>query len=260
MPRILEHSATSWKGQEVAHKRSVIDGVDPRVRLVVTGVFALVVVINHDLVGLSVALLAALATAGAANLKVGRTIRRVLAMDLFMVFLLIMLPFTVPGEPLFEVAGLGASAEGFRRAFEILLRANAIILVLLALVGTMDATVLGHALARLRLPLKLVHLLLFTVRYLDVISREYQRMRKAMKARAFTLRSNSHTWRSVGHLIGMLLVRSLERSERILAAMKCRGFRGQLYLLDDMACTSRDSVFAAVALAVMGLIVGISAL
>ena len=38
-----------------------------------------------------------------------------------------------------------------------------------------------------------------------------------------------------GYLIGMMLVRSLERSERILAAMKCRGFTGRIPLLERMA-------------------------
>jgi cobalt/nickel transport system permease protein len=83
--------------------------------------------------------------------------------------------------------------------------------------------------------------LLFTVRYLDVISREYKRMRKAMKARAFIPRNSWHTWRSFGYLVGMLLVRSLERSERIYAAMKCRGYCGKLYLFDTMEWQKRDT-------------------
>jgi cobalt/nickel transport system permease protein len=42
----------------------------------------------------------------------------------------------------------------------------------------------------------------------------------------------------------MLLVRSLDRSERIIAAMKCRGFRGRFYLLDHFAFSRRDIWFA----------------
>jgi cobalt/nickel transport system permease protein len=44
----------------------------------------------------------------------------------------------------------------------------------------------------------------------------------------------------------MLLVRTLERSERIAAAMKCRGFHGRFYLLDHFAMRRRDWVFAGV--------------
>jgi cobalt/nickel transport system permease protein len=41
-----------------------------------------------------------------------------------------------------------------------------------------------------------------------------------------------------------MLVRAIERSERILGAMKCRGFSGRLFLLQDYALTRRDYVFA----------------
>ncbi|MCX8955322.1 cobalt ECF transporter T component CbiQ, partial [Ruegeria sp. NA] len=48
-----------------------------------------------------------------------------------------------------------------------------------------------------------------------------------------------------GYLVGMMLVRAIERSERILDAMKCRGFSGRMLLLQDFALTRRDIVFAA---------------
>ena len=46
---------------------------------------------------------------------------------------------------------------------------------------------------------------------------------------------NGHSYRTFGYLVGMLLVRSFDRSERVLAAMKCRGFRGQYWLLDHFS-------------------------
>ena len=235
-----------------------MDAVDPRLRLLSAAAFALTVVFSIAFPALVSGLLLAIGLALLAHLNLRRTLRRVIAMDLFMLFLLVMLPFTMPGEPLFQIGGMTASKEGLLRALEIILKANAVILALLALAGTMEATTLGHALARLGLPHKLVHLLLFTVRYLDVISREYRRMRKAMRARAFVPRSNAHTWRSIGYLIGMLLVRSLERSERILAAMKCRGYNGHFYLLDDMALTRADAWFIAAGLPVLAAIIGLN--
>jgi cobalt/nickel transport system permease protein len=96
----------------------------------------------------------------------------------------------------------------------------------------------------LRVPHKLTHLLLFTVRYLDVLRREYGRLNAAMRLRGFRPRTNMHTYRTYGHLIGMLLVRSLDRSERVVAAMKCRGFRGHFYLLDHFHFSRLDAPFA----------------
>jgi cobalt/nickel transport system permease protein len=69
-----------------------------------------------------------------------------------------------------------------------------------------------------------------------------------MRARAFVARADRHTWRSFGWLIGMLLVRSFERSERIVAAMKCRGFDGRFHLIDQFAWRPGDTALAAVLL------------
>jgi cobalt/nickel transport system permease protein len=117
--------------------------------------------------------------------------------------------------------------------------------------------VLAHALHHLHLPEKLVHLMLFTVRYVEVLRREYGRLAAAMKARGFRPRMNRHTYRAYGYLVGMLLVRSLDRSERIVAAMKCRGFRGRFYLLDHFALARRDGWFAMVAAVVLVLLAAV---
>nr|WP_228051064.1 cobalt ECF transporter T component CbiQ [Pontibacterium sinense] len=225
------------------HEQSLIDSLDPRLRVVAAFLFALVVVSSEQFLVLLIGLATSLLLARLAKLNFKRTLRRVIAMDMFMIFLIIMLPFTTPGEVLFSVAGLPASKEGLLHASKIALKANAVVLCLLSVVGTMSATTLGYSMARLRVPDKLVHLLLFTVRYLDVIGQEYKRMRRAMQARAFVLRTDRHTWRSIGYLIGMLLVHSLERSERIADAMKCRGYNGRFYLMDEMVLARQDYTF-----------------
>jgi len=115
-----------------------------------------------------------------------------------------------------------------------------------------EPTQFGHALSRLRVPDKLVHLLLFTVRYLDVIGQEYKRMRRAMQARAFVMQANRHTWRSIGYMIGMLLVRALERSERVMNAMKCRGYQGRFFLMDDARLGRFDLVFVICSIPMLG--------
>ncbi|MBN3561703.1 cobalt ECF transporter T component CbiQ [Aliamphritea spongicola] len=258
MPQNLEHSGTSWKGQQLKHHRSVIDILDPRVRVAAAMLFAFAVVLSHNFAVLIFGLLLALLVAALAKLNFKRTLRRVIAMDMFMIFLVIMLPFTTPGREMFSVFGFAASIEGLLHACKIALKANAVVLALLALVGTMGATTLGHAMAHLKVPEKLVHLLMFTVRYLDVIGQEYKRMRRAMQARAFVLRSNMHTWRSIGYLVGMLLVHSLERSERIMAAMKCRGYQGKLYLLDNMEIVRHDYYFMVLSGFCLAILVGLN--
>jgi cobalt/nickel transport system permease protein len=132
------------------------------------------------------------------------------------------------------------------QATVIALKANAVVLALLALVGTLEPVAVGHALARLGAPDKLVHLFLLTVRYLGLLGEEYRRLTRAMRARGFVPRSDGHTWRSLGWLLGMLLVRSLERAARVTAAMRCRGFHGRFHLLDPVAWGIADTRLALV--------------
>jgi cobalt/nickel transport system permease protein len=54
---------------------------------------------------------------------------------------------------------------------------------------------------------------------------------------------NIHTYRTLGYLVAMLLARSLDRSERIAAAMKCRGFSGKFYVVDHFSAKQIDAVF-----------------
>jgi cobalt/nickel transport system permease protein len=213
--------------------RGVVARLDPRTRVVVALLFATAVVAEarFDILGVLLALAALLA--GLARLPVGTTVRRLLALEGFMVMVLAMLPFTTPGRVIALPLGLAATAEGLAGAGLIVLKANAVALATLALVGSLEPVVLGRALARLGTPERLVHLLLFTVRYVDVLADEYRRLRLAMRARAFRARAGWHTWCSLGCLFGMLMVRSAERAERIHAAMRLRGFTGRFHLLDD---------------------------
>lgn len=220
--------------------------LDPRARILAVMVFAVVVVGVHGFAALGLALAVSFGLMLLARLPPARTLRRMAAMDGFIVFMLLLLPFTVPGEAVFTVAGHGASREGMVQAARIALKANAVVLALMALVGSMESVTLGHALHRLGVPANLAHLLLFTVRYIEVIHQEYLRLRIAMKTRGFQPANSRHTYRSFGYLIGMMLVRALERSERILQAMQCRGFSGVMPLLDSFRFGRRDIAFALV--------------
>jgi cobalt/nickel transport system permease protein len=240
---------SAWAGPSSLHEDRVAHGpigrLDPRSRVLAAFGFALAVVSLGHLAALGLALLMAAGCAVLARLGAAATLRRLLALDGLMVVVLVMLPFTVPGAPVAAFAGLEATREGLHQAGAIMLKANAVALMMLALLGSMDPVVLGRTLARLGVSGKMVQLYLFTVRYLDRLHREYRRLRTAMRARAFVMRTDRHTWRALGYLFGMLLVRSLERSERILQAMRCRGFDGQFPSLNEPGRFRRpDGLFA----------------
>jgi len=251
----LAHQVFDIEATEPGRGSGRVRALDPRVRIVVAVVFAVAIVSMRDVTALCGAVAVSMVLMFEAGLPPIKTLKRVIAMDSFIIFMIAMLPFTMPpatpDDILFSLWGFPASQQGLDKAILIGLKANAIVLMAMTLVGTMEPVVLGHALYRLKLPHNLVLLMLFTVRYIDVIHEEYQALRRAMKMRGFQSKANLHSYRSFGYLVGMMLVRSMERSERIMQAMKCRGFAGRIEILDNLRFRTADAVFLVVMLAVL---------
>lgn len=226
------------------------DAIDPRARIVAAVIFSGATLALQALAPLCGAVAVAVVAASAVRIPLRRLLVRLAMLEGFVVVLLATLPFTVPGKAILTIGLLSATLEGVMLAIGIALKANAIALMLLSQIGTIEPTRLGHALIRLGLPSILVGLMLLTVRYIGVLEDEYRRLRRAMRSRAFRPGANPHTWRSLGWLMGMLLVRSNDRAHRLLQAMKCRGYTGQFFLIDRLAMTTNDWLYGVVAFAV----------
>ncbi|WP_421904530.1 cobalt ECF transporter T component CbiQ [Mameliella sp.] len=246
MTHILSNTSAALPGDGARRGPGPIAALDPRVRILSAVAYGVFVVALDSLIALSAALALSLTLLALSRLPPGKTLKRVAMVDGFILFMLALLPFTVPGDPIFTLWGYPASWQGLARAIQIGLTANAVVLALITLVGTMEPVTLGHALYRLKAPETLVHLLMFTIRYVEVLRQEYLRLRAAMKVRGFRPGTNWHSYRSFGYLVGMMMVRAIERSERLLGAMKCRGFSGRIVLLQEFRCTRADALFALV--------------
>lgn len=172
---------------------------------------------------------------------------RLRELNLFMLMVLLFVPFSMPGEPLFGLGPLTFSQEGLLFAASVALKGNAIVIILTVLLNTIETVTLGHALSHLKVPDKLIQLFLFTVRYIDVLHHEYRTLATAMKVRGFRPGLNGHTLKTYANLVAVLLIRSFDRSERIVAAMKCRGFRGRFYVLEHFHGSPQDAWMAGLA-------------
>ncbi len=169
--------------------------------------------------------------------------KRLLAVNSFTFFLWLTLPLTYGGQEFTSLGSLSLSIEGLRLASLITLKTNTIVLSLIALLGTSTVANLGHALEGLYLPKRLCFLLLFSYRYVFVIYQEYQKLSRAAAMRCFVPATNLHTYRTVGYLFGMTLVKSWNRASRIHQAMLLRGFNGKLIPLDRHTVNKADYLF-----------------
>ncbi len=150
------------------------------------------------------------------------------------------LVFTVEGATLYAFT-LGAwqvpvSLPGVERFASIALKSWFSIQVAVLLTATTPFPELLAAMRALRIPRMLVAILGLMWRYLFVLADEAIRLMRARAARSGTTfdpgtrSGGSLIWRAqtAGGMAGNLFVRSIDRSERIYAAMLSRGYDGEI--------------------------------
>jgi cobalt/nickel transport system permease protein len=233
---------------------SPLHRLDPRIRLASAAGYSCVLAVCREFPALLAALFLSMALVAAARLRIAEVLKRLLVVNGLVVFIWAVIPFTFPGEALFRLGPLHAAREGIELAAQITLKSNAIILAFMALVATMPFATVGHALHRLRVPDKIVHLLLMTYRYIFVLEQEYQRLVRAARIRGFRPGTNLHTYRTYAYLVGMLFVRAVDRAERVRWAMLCRGFKHKFYSLHEFnAGGGSIAFFVLMSAAVLGI-------
>ncbi len=221
---------------------SFLHKLDPRVKITVALLFSVIVAVSDKYTSLIGALFFAIVAVILARLRTREVISRLLVVNSFIFLLWLMLPFTFPGKNIYILGSLNISQEGIKYALLITIKSNSIILVGIALLSTSSIFNLVHALRHLYLPDKLTQLFFFTYRYTQTIHSEYIRLNNALKIRGFKAQTNFHTYRTYAYLVGMMLVRSYDRSKRVYNAMLCRGFKGKLWTLNHFVFKKSDFV------------------
>ena len=156
-----------------------------------------------------------------AGIPLGYIVRRVLLFLPFIGAMAISLPLS----------------QGFDRGWDLMLtilfRGLLAFLVSLWLVNVMPFEQLLVTLRRLKVPAVIVAILAFMYRYVFVVWDELDSLRLAWRTRSFGRSSLWFRWKTLAGLLGMLLIRSLNRAERIHGAMQARGWDGEVRWLDE---------------------------
>lgn len=223
-------------------RASLFRGIDPRARLGSAALLSVCVAVAQTFPTCLLGLALGCALLAAARPQPGLFLRRAGAVNLFVLFLWCVVPWTTPGETVWGAGPLTATDAGLRLTLLATLKANAIFLLVISLTAGMDISAMGHALRRLGCPQRLVWLLLFMGRYVHVLAAEWQSLSTAARLRCFQPRSDAHTWRTLATLLGLLLVRGHDRARRVHEAMLLRGFTGSFRPLDNFRWRARDTV------------------
>lgn len=102
------------------------------------------------------------------------------------------------------------------------------VMAVLLFMATTKMNDLIHSMHSLHIPSLIVIQIMMTYRYMSVLMKEASLMYHAYLLRA--PREKGIKLADMGSFLGQLILRSIDRAERIYHAMQCRGFEGRIHL------------------------------
>ncbi|MBU1693319.1 MAG: cobalt ECF transporter T component CbiQ, partial [Verrucomicrobia bacterium] len=217
--------------------------LDARAKALVTLAFIVAVMSfpRHDVAALTPFFLYPIALLALGGIPSGFILKKLLIAAPFALFIGLFNPL-LDRQPV-ALPGGHILAAGWVSFVSILVRFTLTVSAALALVACTGMLRLCAGLERLGLPRVFAVQLLFLYRYLFVIADEGLRMRRGLALRSAD--GHAPTLRVYGSLIGHLLLRSMDRAQRIYGAMLARGFDGEIRTLRTTRWHTRDLVFTA---------------
>jgi len=227
----------------LSSKDSPIHRVDPRIKVLTTLYFIAVVISfnKYDPAGLAPLVVYALAIMTIGNIPFAYIMKKLLIASPFVLSVALFNPILDRSPALdlgpFIVSGGFVSFASIVAKFVLTVSAG------LALIACTGFDSICSALSRMGIPGAFTIQLLFLYRYIFVLGEEAARM-----ARARTLRSFGNKGLGVGvysSMIGQLLLRTMDRAQRIHLAMLCRGFDREIHHAAPSKIRFSDLLFLA---------------
>lgn len=251
----------SYSFEQIGDRQGLLQSLDPRVKVV--GVLLLIIAAAASRSILVILAVYALGTilAIASEVSLGMLTRRVwLSALLFTGVIAIPALFLTPGREVWRLPGPGWSvtAQGLGAATFLMTRVITSMTLAITLVLTTPWIQVLKALRALRVPVIFVVILGMTYRYIFMMLQAAADMLEARQSRTVGRMEWSERRRLAASSIGVLLSKTIYLSNEVYLAMQSRGFRGEVYTLDDFQMRRRDWLALAsfVSLAALGLWLG----
>jgi cobalt/nickel transport system permease protein len=225
-----------------ASASGLLQRLDPRVKVAALSAFILVSAVTAKLWVVAAVLLVAIILAALSSISLWVLATRVWLTTLTISGALA-LPavFLTPGAMIYRIPGLelAASAQGLRTAGLLVLRAETAATLALVLVFTTPWTHVLKALRMFRVPVVFVVILGMTCRYILLMLETAHEMFESRKSRTVGALTRGDQRRIAILSTGALLNRTLQLSNEVYLAMQARGFRGEVFILDDFRMKGR---------------------
>ena len=160
-----------------------------------------------------------------AQIPFGTLFKRAL-IEIPFIFFAILMPFFGSGETI-QVGPFDLYREGLIAGAGIVVKGTLGVMTAIILSTSTTAREILRGLERLRLPVLMVQIASFMLRYVNVVNDEMERMKIARESRGFEA-TGIKSWRVLATAAGALFIRSYERGERVHLSMLSRGYVGVL--------------------------------
>lgn len=235
------------------HNQSVVHQFDARVKIIFTLAFIVSIGLTPSRAWPAYILYLTLVVSSTllSHLSISFVLKRAL---FALPFVLAAAPLVFTGPPPYITAPsflsvqVNISSEGLGRFVSITIKSWISVQAAILLAATTRFPDLLFGLRLLKVPKLFIAIIGLMWRYLYVMNEEVTRMIRARTSRIVTA-SGLHRaggtlfWRArvTGGMVGSLLLRSIERSDRVYAAMISRGYDGEPPAMDDSYPLSREN-------------------
>jgi cobalt/nickel transport system permease protein len=189
-----------------------------------------------------------------ARISIKTILRRVAFIAPFFSVVLISIPFQA-GTPVFSynlgLFTLSVTREGLHAASLVGAKAGLSLVATVVLLGDVPFYEVIDGLRRLKLPRLLLTVLSFNFRFLDIAREEALRMERAWASRYYGKRKVAQIF-TMGRVVGLLLLRGFDRSERVYSAMLARGYDGHIRCLNEATLGIRGILYIAITTVAIG--------
>ncbi len=229
--------------EEIARTDGLLQRLDPRVKIV--GLLALVVTVtlSRNLFTIIAIFAVGLVLAVLSRVPIRFLATRIWLSALFFTgAIAIPVIFITVGDPVAHLPILGwtITSQGVTSALYLISRVEATATLSVLLVLCTSWTNVLKGLRVLHVPVVFVVILGMTYRYIFVILETARDMFEARRSRLVGRLAGPERRRIAAGSIGVLLTKSFYLHHEVFLAMQSRGFRGEVYVLDEFAMLPRD--------------------
>ena len=216
--------------------KSAVHKLDPRFKIVITGIFIAMLFTADGFFGLGVGILFLIISFMLSEIPFKLMLKSIKPIVPIIIFTSILNMFFLDGAPLVKLGFIKITAEGIRTSLFMIIRIIALIMGSSLLTYTTSPITLTDAIERLLSPLKRVKLpvhelammMTIALRFIPTLIEETDKIMSAQKARGADMETGSLLQRAkaLTPILIPLFVSAFRRAEELAVAMECRCYQG----------------------------------